>query len=138
MQAQSDAIKWSTNGTATYGTSGDISNSNLYSTPVRLDRCAGYSFQIVTTGAAVTGTFKLQFSLSAPDREDPDTALPQNPAPASMTWTDVPSSSQTVAAAGDVGWIVADAYYPWVRVVWTEGAACTGAVTGRVYVKGEV
>lgn len=136
MIEANDVLKWSTDGSATYATSGNIGSTNLYSNPIRLSLQEGYAIQLVTTGAAVTGTFKLQASLSVPDREDPDTGLPQNPAPASMVWSDIPDSSQTVAAAGDVLWIAADAFYPWMRVVWTEGAACTGAVTGRAYTKG--
>jgi hypothetical protein len=132
------ALKWSTNGTATYGASGDISNTNLYSNPVRLALSAGYSIQLVTTGATVTGAFKLQFSLSDPNSEDPDTGMPLNPPPASMTWTDLPNSSQTVTVLGDVGWIVADAFYPWVRVVWTETGTAVGGVTGRSYTKGAI
>lgn len=130
------ALKWSTNGTATYATSGDISNANLYSTPVSLDQLTAYAIQLVTTGAAVTGTFKLQASNDLPDREDPDTGLSINPAPASMNWTDIDGSSTTVAAAGTVVWNASNVGYRWVRVVWTEGAASTGNVTGRVNGKG--
>lgn len=137
MIEASSALTWSTNGTAAYDADGDMSNSNLYSNPIRLSMSDGYAVQLVTTtGGTIAGAFKLQFSLSNPDREDPDTGLPMNPAPASMTWTDVPDSSQTVAAAGDVGWIVDAAHYPWFRVVWTEGSATTGTVTGRAYTKG--
>lgn len=132
------ALKWSTNGTATYGTSGDLSNAALYSTPIKLEQIDRYAIQIVTTGATVTGAFKLQASNDVPDREDPDTNLPMNPAPASMNWTDIDGSSTTVTVAGSVVWNAQGVGYRWVRVVWTESGTAAGAVTGRINGKGDL
>jgi hypothetical protein len=130
------ALKWSTSGSAAYATSGDISNAALYSTPIKLEQVDAYAIQLVTTGATVTGAFKLQASNDNPDREDPDTGLPMNPAPASMNWTDIDGSSATVTVAGSIVWNASAAGYRWVRVVWTESGTATGAVTGRVNGKG--
>lgn len=119
------AIAWSTD-QATYTASGDISNSALYSRPLRLRQVDVYSLQIVTTGATVTGTFKLQASNDAPE----------STAHSSMSWTDIDGSSQTVTTAGSVVWNAFGAGYEWVRIVWTESGTAAGSVTGRQVAKG--
>jgi hypothetical protein len=122
-------LTWSTSSSGTtFTSSGDISNANLYSKPFRLENFTGYSAQIVYTGGAVTGAFKLQGSNDQEDSQN-DAWLPTN-------WTDIDTSSTTVAAAGSTIWNATNVFYRWVRVVWTEGAASTGAVTGRIQGQG--
>lgn len=129
MRVFNAALTWSTD-QATYIASGDLSNSALYSVPMFLRHIDTYSIQIVTSGATVTGTFKLQAS-----NDDPTIPQAGYPAASSMNWTDVDSSSQTVTTAGSVVWNALGAGYQWVRVVWTESGTAAGSVTGRIHGK---
>lgn len=130
MRVQNTALSWSTD-QATYTASGDISNAALYSTPVLLRHIDNYAIQIVTTGATVTGAFKLQASNSDP--AIPDAGIPSA---SEMNWTDIDGSSVTFTAAGSFIWNAQGVGYQWVRVVWTESGTAAGAVTGRIHVKG--
>lgn len=134
MRTANGPISWTTSTSAAasaYTSSGDISNATLYSMPFWLGHLDTYAIQLVTTGAAVTGAFKLQASNS-----DPRVPNDGWPAGDQFDWTDIDGSSTTVAAAGTVVWNASNVGYRWVRVVWTEGAASTGNVTGRVNGKG--
>ena len=130
MRVFNAVITWSTD-QSTYTTSGDISNSTLYSVPISLRHIDVYSAQIVTTGATVTGAFKLQVS-----NDEPNLSPTNIPAASAMNWTDVDSSSQTVTTAGSVVWNASGAGYLWVRIVWTESGTAAGSVTGRQVAKG--
>ena len=127
--AQSSAADYST----TAAQSGDLSETNLYSGPISVRHLTNYAIQLSVTGAAPTGTFVLQASNSDPRLRDskgfPDDA-------SAMIWTEISGSSTVVAAVGTVTWNVADAGYLYVRVVWTETPAATGAVVGRFVGKG--
>lgn len=116
---------------ATYTPSGDISSAALYSAPISLRHIEGYAIQLVTTGATVTGAFKLQASVS-----DPNVTNTNVPDATAMNWTDIDGSSTTVTVAGSLVWNAQGVGYPWVRVVWTESGTAAGAVTGRVHGKG--
>lgn len=126
MATANDEIGWSTSSTGTTFTvaAGDLSNAALYSEPFRLTNMEGYSIQLVTTGATVTGAFKLQASNDKSRFPEFTTDIPTN-------WTDVDGSSTSVTVAGSVMWNANGAYYNWVRVVWTESGAAAGNVTGR-------
>jgi hypothetical protein len=126
-----NALGWSTSSTgSTFTSSGDISNSDLYSQPFKLLNFTGYSIQLTTTGATVTGTFKLQASNDKEDgTSNTSTYVPTN-------WTDIADSSSTVSAAGTVLWNNGNAFYRWVRIVWTESGTATGTVTARAQGKG--
>lgn len=115
---------------SSYAASGDISNATLYSVPFSLRHMDTYSIQLVTTGATVTGTFKLQASNSDPTIGDgvPDATL--------MDWTDIDGASSVVTVLGSVFFQAAGVGYGWVRVVWTESGTAAGAVTGRAQGKG--
>lgn len=80
-------------------------NASANSTSVEnLEQDYGFCLQIGFTGSALNGTFKLQASND------------------SSTWTDVPSSSQSVTAltgASSAMWNIDGAYYNYVRLVWT-------------------
>ena len=129
MRVFNSSLTWSTD-QATYTASGDISNANLYSVPLLLRHIDNYSIQLVTTGATVTGTFKLQAS-----NDDPNIPTAGYPAASSMNWTDVDSSPTVVTASGTIIWNAANAGYQWVRVVWTESGSAAGSVTGRAHGK---
>ena len=69
-----------------------------------LDQDAGFSLQVVFSGTALNGSFKLQASND------------------STNWTDLPSSSQAISAltgASSVIWNIDAAYYNYVRAAWT-------------------
>lgn len=129
MRVFNSPLTWSTD-QATYTASGDISNATLYSVPLLLRHIDNYSIQLVTTGATVTGTFRLQASNS-----DPDIPQAGYPAASGMSWTDIDGSSQTVTTAGSLVWNAMGAGYQWVRVVWTESGTAAGSVTGRAHGK---
>lgn len=102
--------------------------------PLWLGHISDYSIQLVFTGTPA-GTFKLQASVDAGSPSAQGDAAKYS---AVVNWTDVPSSSQVVAAAGTVMWNIVDAGYNWVRVVYTDGGTGgTGTLTSaRAYVKG--
>lgn len=133
MRIANGPMRWTaTPGTLTsYLSSGDISNAALYSLPFLLAHLEMYALQIVTTGATVTGTFKLQGSNS--DINIPYDGIVDATA---MDWTDIDGSSTAVTVAGSVLWNASGAGYRWVRVVWTESGTAAGAVTGRENGKG--
>lgn len=132
MRIVNTPLTWSTTGTSTYATSGNISSAALYSQPFSLRHMDNYAIQLVTTGATVTGAFKLQASVDDPNI-DPGVGYPVG---SSMNWTDIDGSSITVTVAGSLVWNAQGVGYPWVRVVWTESGTAAGAVTGRVHGKG--
>lgn len=98
-----------------------VLNATRTSSVVPLYQIFGYSIQVVFTGTP-TGSFKLQASC------DP---VPQSSAPGAETvfnpvnWTDVLNSSQSVSAAGNIIWNVADVMYNYVRVVYTDTSSGT-------------
>lgn len=129
MRVFNAPLTWSTD-QATYTATGDISNATLYSTPMFLRHIDTYAVQLVTSGATVTGTFKLQAS-----NDDPNIPQAGYPAASSMNWTDIDGSSQTVTVAGTPMWNALGAGYQWVRVVWTKSGAAAGSVSGRIHGK---
>jgi len=88
-----------------------------------LNQDAGFSLQVVFTGTALNGSFKLQASN--------DLIAPTN-------WTDVASSAQAVTAltgSSSLLWNLDATYYNYVRLSWTNSSG-TGSVSScRVTVK---
>lgn len=84
--------------------------SSFVSPPIVLDQVYGFSFQAVFTGSPV-GTFKLQCS-------NDDVKL----ASQVSNWSDIASSSKSITAPGDIFWNIDNAFYKWVRVVYTAAA----------------
>lgn len=103
----------------------DISIGSFTSNPAQLQHMIGYAVQIVFTGSP-GGTVKLQASNDSPSVE----GFPTN-------WSDVPNSSLAISASGVTLINVTDAYYNWVRVVYTNSAGSpTGTCTITVNAKG--
>lgn len=96
-------------------TSGSLAAS-IDSDPCQLaDRVNGFALQAITTSTAV-GTLKLQASAKS---SEPTSAA---------DWSDIADSSKAVSAAGTYAWSVSDAYYRWIRVVYTRTSG-TGTIT---------
>lgn len=129
MRPANAALDWSTTGTASFTTSGDLAEAALYSNPISLRHLSAFSVQLVATGSP-TGSFKLQMSNDNPDHTG-------NKYPTStMNWTDLDGSSISITTSGNVGWNATGAGYLWLRVVWTKTSG-TGSITGRFNGKGE-
>jgi hypothetical protein len=77
------------------------------------------------TPVALSGSFKLQASNDYNPKINPVAA---------GTWSDITGSSVAVAGSGSFGWNVSDAYYAWVRLVWTF-ADGTGSMSASTCVK---
>lgn len=95
--------------------------TNAYTSgALKIEGCSGYAGVITTTGT-LTGTAKLQSSLDG------------------TTYVDLPNSGSTaniaVSGAASYQFNVADAFYNYVRVVYTN-ATNTGTVTITLNAKG--
>lgn len=108
---------------------GDMSSSSLTSIGVDLQQMFGFSIQAVMTDAPV-GTLKLQVS-----NDIVQPSLGTDPAANVTNWIDYTGSSQSISAAGNFLWDVADANYRWVRAVYTKTSG-TGALTFTFFGKG--
>lgn len=94
--------------------------ANFNSDPVKLKNYKGYSLQLVATGTP-NGSYKLQAS------NDPDINNISN-------WADITNSTQPITTSGITFYNVTDAYYMFVRLVYTRSSG-TGTVTARVLLK---
>lgn len=101
--------------------------STINSDPFWIGHAAGYCVQAVWTGTP-NGAFKLQASI------DPVEPSPNNSNEPTITnWEDVADSSYSVTgAAGSYTWNVSNAFYRWVRVVYTNTSS-TGTLTSVRY-----
>jgi len=136
MRVAAENLVWDTvdSSSATYtSTSGDTSNTALYSGPIALRHLSGYAIQLNIASGTPTGTFKLQGSCSNP-RITGNGSYPNNAS--AMVWDDIAGSSITYSASGHHTWNADDVNYLWVRVVWTESGSSSGSVTGTFYGKG--
>ncbi len=84
--------------------------------PIWLGHVAIAAIQVMFSGAAPTGSFKLQASCDAGNHRASGEA---NQYATVTNWTDVANSATAVSASGSVLWNIADPGYQWVRVVWT-------------------
>lgn len=108
---------------------GDASG-NLTSTAGLIAHVFGFNIQIVITGSPV-GVLKLQGSSDpVPDAQFPPSGnwVPTN-------WTDIKDSSVNVTGAGTVDYDVGDAFFNFVRVVYSSSSG-TGTMTIRMNAKG--
>jgi len=128
MRPANAALDWSTTGTSSFSSSGDVAQTNQYSNPISLRHLSAYSIQVTTTGTP-SGTFKLQMSNDNPEYGG---KYPLS----TMTWVDIDGSTLTVTAAGNIAWNAQGAGYLWARVVWTKSSG-TGTIAGRFNGKGE-
>jgi hypothetical protein len=99
---------------------------------VWLGHICNYSIQLVFTGTPA-GSFKLQCSN---DAGSPNASQAATLATGVTNWTDVADSSQTISAAGDLTWQVANAGYNFVRVVWTRTSSTGSLTVARINTKG--
>lgn len=85
-----------------------------------LSQDAGYSLQIVLSGAALTGSLKLQASND------------------NSTWTDIAGSSQAVSGITSANylWNYDAQYYQHVRAVWTYTSGTGSVVSSKMTTKG--
>lgn len=88
-----------------------------------------FSIQAVFTGAP-NGTLKIQVS----NDDVPVGINGQDPAVNVVNWVDYTGSSQTILAAGNFMYIVAEGGYRWVRLVYT---ASSGSGTLNVVYNGK-
>lgn len=85
-----------------------------------LSQDAGFSLQVILSGAALTGSLKLQASND------------------NSTWTDVPSSSQAVSGISSAAylWNMDAQYYQFVRAVWSYTSGTGSVVSSKMTTKG--
>lgn len=86
------------------------------------------SAQVVATGAS-TGTVKLQFSN--------DIVNPSTPPAAPTHWSDIPSATVSVSAAGVFAIPKTDICYEFVRVVYTHTNGSAGTISVNIKALGE-
>lgn len=89
-------------------------NTNVVSAAIPLKSIFMFSIGAVVTGTP-TGVLKLQVS------NDPETN-DSVPLPAPTNWYDLANSSNTLSAAGNTFYNVADVAYNYVRIVYTDGS----------------
>lgn len=92
-----------------------------------INQVIGYSAQFVWTGT-VAGTIKIQVS------DDPGTTA-SSPSQLPTHWTDYSGSTISVSGAGNGTFNVNDAFYNWIRFVYT-AASGTGTMSGNLNTKG--
>lgn len=99
------------------------------SDPIWLGHAAGVAIQAVWTGTP-NGAFKLQCAV------DPQVPSPGITNPTITNWEDIASSNYSVTgSAGTYTWNITSAFYPWIRVVYTNTSS-TGTLSIRYNTKG--
>lgn len=98
----------------------------INSDPIYLGHMAGVCIQAKWTGTP-TGTFKLQCAVTKGENSA------NTPAVMPTDWQDIADSSYaTGGAAGTYTWNVRDAFYNWIRVVYTN-ASGTGTLESVIF-----
>lgn len=92
-----------------------------------VNQVIGYSAQFVWTGSPV-GTIKIQVS------DDPGTTA-SSPSQQPTHWTDYSGSTISVSGAGNGTFNVNDAFYNWIRFVYTASSG-SGTISGILNTKG--
>jgi hypothetical protein len=105
---------------------GTVMNATITSKAMQLQNHLFYCIQLVWTGTP-TGTFKLQGSC---DNSATMTAAGQAYVP--TNWTDIPTLSEAVSAAGSYLFNESFAAYNFVRIVYTDGSSGTSTATVTV------
>lgn len=106
--------------------------TSFNSRPIWLGHICNYSIQLVFTGSPV-GTFKLQLSN---DAGHPNAQAKAEQSADVTHWTDITDSAQSISAAGDHSYQVANAGYTWVRVSWVAISGSGSLTSARCMVKG--
>lgn len=103
--------------------------STIFSDWIWLGHAAGAAIQAVWTGTP-NGTIKLQCSV------DPKGITPGESFPTLTNPEDIADSSYAITgSAGSFTWNVSEAYFPWIRVVYTNTSS-TGTLDVRYNTKG--
>lgn len=105
-------------------------SSSYTSPPIPMDQKVGVNIQAIWTSTPV-GTFKLQTSLSY----QPGGSIGNSP-PVAGTWDDFPSSSQSSSGVNSCTWNISDAFFRWIRVVYTSTSGSGTLSTLLAEVKG--
>lgn len=95
-----------------------VMNATINGKAMQLQNQLFYCIQLVWTGTP-TGTFKLQGSCDASTTMTAAGRFPYTP----TNWTDIPTVTQAVSAAGSILWNESFAGYNFVRVVYTDGSS---------------
>ena len=100
-----------------------VTNTTVNSQAIDVSSMAGFTLEIVYTGATLNGEAKLQYSMD------------------NSTYRDLPDSGVTAAhtlgaSGGNHLWQVPDVYFPYVRLAVTTANANTATCTARIFAKG--
>ncbi len=109
-----------------------VLDANANSEPLWVGTSFVASLQIVSTGTAPTGTFKVQASC---DPGQPNAQAKTQQSADVTNWSDVANATAAITAAGTSRIDLSDMGYTWVRVVWTSTSG-TGSATIRASLKG--
>ncbi len=113
------------------GLASGVLDANAVSDPIRVDNEQMIAIQAVLTGTTPAGTLKVQASC--------DIGQDQGSGPSGIklvtNWSDVAGVTKTFTDVGDALFVITDAPYPWVRLVWTSTSG-TGAITAKASAKG--
>lgn len=105
-----------------------VLNTNVNSAAMQLEHMLGYAVQVVIAGTP-TGTLKLQMSCDSVTKQNLVVGANGLITYAVTNWSDVASSSVMISSAGITGWEIPDAYYNFVRVVYTDGSSGVSTAT---------
>jgi len=100
--------------------------SSFNSQAFSLQHLYGFAVQAAITGAAPTGTLKLQASCDVSQKSDLSDVV---------NWTDVPTQTQAISATGTYLFNVDAVHYPYMRLVWVFTSG-TGNISARINAKG--
>ena len=104
--------------------------SNISSDAIWLGHVVNFSVQAIYTGSTPNGTLKLQASNDEGSKDN-------DIASSSITnWTDIPSETVTVTAAGSSLFNVENCGYRWFRLVWVDNTSTAGTLSARYNIKG--
>jgi hypothetical protein len=105
-----------------------VLNTNVNSTAMQLENMLGYAIQVVIAGTP-TGTLKLQMSCDPVTKQNLIVGTNGLITYVVANWSDIANSSMAVSSAGTTGWEIPDAYYNFVRVVYTDGSGGSSTAT---------
>jgi len=99
-----------------------VLGANINMPALRIREQIGLSISLNWTGATAVGSLKLQISNDSVDTP--------------VNWDDLAGTTAAVSGAGSQTWIVSNAFYAWIRVVYTFTSG-TGTITNATFtVKG--
>jgi len=101
------------------------------SQPISMQHIMNFSIQLFFSGSPA-GMLRLQCSNDSVDSSRSESTWPSQV----QKWTDIDSSEQLIAAAGDHTWSVCGAGYMWVRVSWAPTSGTAQLDSARFTAKG--